>query len=505
MKVAFSLFISLLLSLVAAQEPFYQIPANLVQVEPGAVTLRALEGSVTYVEGLGWRTPSDLPAPLIVENEAYATTELLTALGVNLPRLNGVRVGGSGTVRLVLDLGGASEASLTPLERKGRLQPDEVLRLRLPALLLPFELPDPYRGVELELSETALGTDLSLRAGEATYDVFALGEPTRLVIDVTPVSYAEVEEKTVELRPGVVYKNFAAPTGIGSSEVHAVELSPQAGEFRVVGESEEPGPVSRLASGAFAAINAGYFDTKTFDAIGLLKVDHGLLSLPSRSRASIGFGLETVIDRVAANLSVRLGSKLYSTSTFAETVQVYTSGGRKVGQPTQGVITVANGRVTANRIGPLTVPEDGFALVYEPKIRDLALVNEGDPASYSVTFQPASFGTSRYAVEAGPLLVAQGRPAFEPDREQFERGQRILDQYTQQAAVGVKADGTVLFVAADNMIAEELIPLMLSLGAEQAMRLDSGGSTTLFVDGEVVNRERERRVVSAIVFVPYAN
>ena len=377
--------------------------------------------------------------------------------------------------------------------------------MRLPKLLLPVELPDPYRGVELELSETATGTDLSLRAGDAAYDVFALGNPTRLVIDVTPVSYAEVEEKTVELRPGVVYRHFAAPTEIGSSEVHALELSPQVGEFRVVGESEAPGPVSQLASGAFAAINAGYFDMQTFDAIGLLKVDHGLLSLPSRSRASIGFGQGTVIDRVAAKLSVRLGSKLYNLTTYAETVQVHTTEGQQVGHPTRGVITVANGRVTANRIGPLTVPEDGFALVYEPKIRDLALVNEGDPASYSVTFQPASFGTSRYAVEAGPLLVAQGQPAFEPDQEQFERGQRILDQYTQQAAVGVKADGTVLFVAADNMIAEELVPLMLSLGAEQAMRLDSGGSTTLYVDGEVVNRERERRVVSAIVFVPYAN
>ena len=388
----FSLFVSLLFASsfasVNAQEALYQIPANLVRVEPGAVTLRAPTGDVTYVEGLGWRVPNDLAAPLVVENEAYATAELLSFLGVDMPRLENVRVGGSGTVRLVLDLSGVSEAGLSGVEQQGRLDPDEVLRLRLPKLLLPLELPDPYRGVELELLETATGTDLSLSAGEASYDIFTLGNPTRLVIDVTPVSYAEVEDKVLELRPGVVYRHFAAPTGIGSSEVHALELSPQAGEFRVVGENEAPGPVSRLASGAFAAINAGYFDTQTFDAIGLLKVDHGLLSLPSRSRASIGFGLETVIDRVAANLSVRLGSRLYNTTTFAETVQVYTAGGRQVGQPTQGVITVANGRVTANRVGPLTVPEDGFALVYEPKIRDLALVNRGDPASYSVTFQP---------------------------------------------------------------------------------------------------------------------
>jgi len=34
------------------------------------------------------------------------------------------------------------------------------------------------------------------------------------------------------------------------------------------------------------------------------------------------------------------------------------------------------------------------------------------------------------------------------------------------------------------------------------MRLDSGSSTTLVVGGEVVNRRTERRVVSAIVFLP---
>ena len=93
--------------------------------------MRAPQGSVTYVEGLGWRTPSDLPAPLVVDDEAYATAELLTFLGVTTPRLEGVRVGGSGTVRLVLDLNGVSEASLAALEQQGRLQPDEVLRFEI--------------------------------------------------------------------------------------------------------------------------------------------------------------------------------------------------------------------------------------------------------------------------------------------------------------------------------------------------------------------------------------
>jgi len=35
------------------------------------------------------------------------------------------------------------------------------------------------------------------------------------------------------------------------------------------------------------------------------------------------------------------------------------------------------------------------------------------------------------------------------------------------------------------------------------MRLDSGSSATLLVDGQVVNRRTQRRVVSAIVYLPH--
>jgi exopolysaccharide biosynthesis protein len=149
------------------------------------------------------------------------------------------------------------------------------------------------------------------------------------------------------------------------------------------------------------------------------------------------------------------------------------------------------------------VPPGGFALVYEPDIRELALVDEGNQAAIEVEFAEPAFGNSRYAVEGGPLLVQNGQPAYQPDLENFRQGDRILDGYTQQAAIGVKPDGTVLLVTADNMVASDLIPLFLSLGADRAMRLDSGASTSLYLEGKIVNRQTtERRVVTAIIFVP---
>jgi exopolysaccharide biosynthesis protein len=49
----------------------------------------------------------------------------------------------------------------------------------------------------------------------------------------------------------------------------------------------------------------------------------------------------------------------------------------------------------------------------------------------------------------------------------------------------------------------ELADYILSLGATEAMNLDGGGSTTMFLDGKVVNtpsdKEGERKVGDAIV------
>jgi len=50
---------------------------------------------------------------------------------------------------------------------------------------------------------------------------------------------------------------------------------------------------------------------------------------------------------------------------------------------------------------------------------------------------------------------------------------------------------------------QELAEYLLSLGAVDAMNLDGGGSTTMFLDGKVVNtpsdKEGERKIGDAIL------
>ncbi len=323
----------------------------------------------------------------------------------------------------------------------------------------------------------------------------------------TPTLLSRLTERRADLQRGVRYRRFVYPTEENLSTIHLLEIAPYAGEFRVVGKPKVSQTLSELARGGFAAINASYFDPKTSTTIGFLRLDHEIISEPSRNRASIAFDWnQSIIDRVQYQASVYINGKRYPTKAPYEggLLTLYTRAGETFGNSERGTLVVYNNRVIENTVGPRIVPQEGFVLSYEigSKLSELTSIKVGDYAQLEVNITPSIFTKLRYAVEAGPLLVFDGKSAYEPSKESF-KNTYIVNGRTLQAAIGVKADGTVLLLTANSMTAKELVPLFISLGAERAMRLDSGSSTSLFAAGQVLNRWNERKIVSAIVFFPY--
>ena len=128
-------------------------------------------------------------------------------------------------------------------------------------------------------------------------------------------------------------------------------------------------------------------------------------------------------------------------------------------------------------------------------------------------------------VQAGPLLVAEGRIVFDPaaDREGFAAGagqfdSDITDGRYPRAALGVSSESLVT-VACDGRRSNvdggltmlELAEALVELGAESAINLDGGGSATLVHRGHLLNRPyssqdqpapESRPVVSALAFEP---
>ena len=107
-------------------------------------------------------------------------------------------------------------------------------------------------------------------------------------------------------------------------------------------------------------------------------------------------------------------------------------------------------------------------------------------------------------LQAGPLLVRGGVPVVEDghDPEGFSAGARQFDSDITagrypRAALGL-ARGRILAVACDGradgdagLTMRELSELMAALGAEHALNLDGGGSTSLVCGGLLRNVPRE--------------
>jgi Phosphodiester glycosidase len=127
-------------------------------------------------------------------------------------------------------------------------------------------------------------------------------------------------------------------------------------------------------------------------------------------------------------------------------------------------------------------------------------------------------------LQAGPLLVAEGRRAFVDgeDREGFSAASHQFDSditagrypraalaVTEERLLAVACDGRTERDA--GMTLGELADALLELGAIDALNLDGGGSASLVHDGRLRNRPREqhgvdllegRPVVTALVFEP---
>ena len=126
-------------------------------------------------------------------------------------------------------------------------------------------------------------------------------------------------------------------------------------------------------------------------------------------------------------------------------------------------------------------------------------------------------------LQAGPALVTDGLPLVREgeDREGFAAGNAQFDSDITEgrhprAAIGL--DETRLVAVASEgrapgeagLTLPELASLMAALGVRDAINLDGGGSTSLVVEGRLVNRPREadgrdvpggRPLLTAVAFV----
>lgn len=162
--------------------------------------------------------------------------------------------------------------------------------------------------------------------------------------------------------------------------------------------------------------------------------------------------------------------------------------------------------------GNARIPLDGYVLIARGKARGFVLRKIAVHDTLKILFELIPrVGKVTQAIGGWPRIVRGGKNTFRSEAEAEEAIPGNTDRRHPRTAVGISKDGKKLyFVVVDGRQAssigitlDDLANLMIRLGAHNAINLDGGGSTTMVVNGKVVNSPSdptgERPVSNAII------
>lgn len=366
-----------------------------------------------------------------------------------------------------------------------------------------------------------------------------------LLVSVLCVLCASVVNSTAQdfktLKPGIEYAEVTREIGGLAVNMNLLRLDLKKVRLDVHHALDSAIGVETTSSiarrhSAFAAINAGFFrlDKSQFtgDAAGMLMVDGNFLSEAASERIQLLINnkpnrTDTVITRTVLSQALRFGNESLkiegaNRERKKDDLVIYTPAfGRTTLTAGDGVeIVVTRGNVASvNRdLGNSVIPPNGFVVSASGSFRESLAAAAKKVSTVTLTNTwaglPAEFVKDRTKLDvvAGvPQLIKNGRVDITWEQEKSSKS--FVETRHPRTAVAKLTDGKFLMITVDGRTEasggiglNDLAAYLLELGATDAMNLDGGGSTTMFVGGKVVNhpsdKEGERKVSDAILVTP---
>lgn len=310
-------------------------------------------------------------------------------------------------------------------------------------------------------------------------------------------------------------------------------------------------------TGAIAAINGGFFDfgcqtrmqyffTVLFDMLGYsrynaypvygLKKDGQWISISHVHTGVCGWSKRTgsvVFDTIKTDCTISIGNSTYQVDELnmpcRSNIVMYTPAygpktpkkGRKVAE-----IVVQKDKVSAvlpRSKGNTPIPADGFVCVINNKKPAFELPHEDDHVSIQFSSTRLDGTDTTDAWNAQDFLLAS-TPLLLKDGEIISTlASKTSGFYTERhprTALGVLDSGMLVLVVVDGRSKNaqgfsilELANFMKQLGCCHALNLDGGGSSTMVLNGAVINKpsgreyglvKKERPISTALLVMPPA-
>lgn len=301
---------------------------------------------------------------------------------------------------------------------------------------------------------------------------------------------------------------------------------------------------------ALAAINAGFFrlDTSAFagDPVGIFQIDRKLLSEANQGRVALLIDNGILACGKCKNLQTKTSVTIAHLKTFGELwsearrsnifgidrqakdneIVLFTPEFGSATPKSDIAITEAvieNKRIVSvgETSGGTIIPKNGYVLTASGSRRSELLMTaikgkEGlvilgsyiENPETSITNAKMAFTSVEDIVGGVPQLIKNGKVDITWEQEKATKS--FFETRHPRTAVAKLKDGKFLMITVDGrsessggISLADLASLLLELGAVDAMNLDGGGSTTMFLDGKVVNKpsdkEGERKVSDALL------
>ena len=254
---------------------------------------------------------------------------------------------------------------------------------------------------------------------------------------------------------------------------------------------------------SIAAVNGTYFKPQTGVPLGTLMIDRKLYTGPIYNRVAMGIGKnEYKMAKVEMNAKLKNGKEelkidnINQPRMLSTYVLLYTPdwGINSPPPPKYGVnITINNqGKIISTTYGSVTIPRDGY-VISGPKEKLKPFFNAKN-LEVDIKTNP-NWQNIDHIISGGPYLVKDGAVFIDVSAQKLG----AITGKNPRTAIGYTDNNELIIVTVDGreqasvgMTLGELARMMKSFGCINAMNLDGGGSSVMYVKGRVVNNPAQK-------------
>lgn len=245
------------------------------------------------------------------------------------------------------------------------------------------------------------------------------------------------------------------------------------------------------------AINGTYFKPQNGIPLGTLVIDKKILTGPIYNRVALcvskdGFAM----GRFELNASLKSKDKVLKIDNINQPrmlstyTLVYTRDWGKFSPQTPqygAQLVIENNKITKISDTSVEIPQNGYVIVGSKS--NLEPFFGAKDVKVDIKTSP-DLENADHIISGGPYLVRDGAIFIDTAEQKLN----AVEGKNPRTAVGYTAEGNLILVTVDGreqasvgMTLTELARLMKDIGCINAMNLDGGGSSVMYVNGNIVN------------------